>query len=109
MHQPKLTFTDKFNLIAGIIVPAIAITVEAGTHVCARMYFNPIPSAWHMVLVILVPLAQLHVWYAIRRGAPDRLALAGDYVRLPFSSALMERAAASGVLAAHTVLAPPAR
>lgn len=32
------------------------------------------------------------------------LALAGDYVRLPFASALMERAAASGVLAAHTIL-----
>lgn len=77
MHQPKLTFTDKFNLIAGVIVPAIAITVEAGTHVCARMYFDPIPTAWHLMLVILMPLAQLHVWYTIRRGAPDRLTLAG--------------------------------
>jgi isorenieratene synthase len=48
------------------------------------------------------------------RGRPrvatpiPRLALAGDYVQLPFASALMERAAASGVLAAHTVLAPSA-
>ncbi|MCK6371784.1 MAG: FAD-dependent oxidoreductase, partial [Gammaproteobacteria bacterium] len=32
------------------------------------------------------------------------LALAGDFVRLPFPSALMERAAASGVLAANTLL-----
>jgi len=32
------------------------------------------------------------------------LALAGDFVHLPFPSALMERAAASGVLAAHTLL-----
>jgi hypothetical protein len=77
MHQPKLKFTDKFNLIAGIIVPAIAITVEASTHICARMFFDPIPSVWHLMLVILMPLGQLHVWYAIRRGTPDRLRLAG--------------------------------
>lgn len=77
MHQPKLTFTDKFTLIAGTIVPAIAITVEAGTHICARMYFDPIPSVWHLMLVILMPLGQLHVWYTIRRGAPERLTLAG--------------------------------
>ena len=77
MYRPKLTFTDKFTLIAGIIVPAIAITVEAGTHICARMYFDPIPSVWHLMLVTLMPLAQLHVWYAIRRGAPDRLTVSG--------------------------------
>jgi isorenieratene synthase len=34
------------------------------------------------------------------------LALAGDFVRLPFPSALMERAASSGILAANTLLAP---
>lgn len=38
------------------------------------------------------------------RTAVPGLALAGDFVRLPFASALMERAAASGVLAAHTVM-----
>jgi len=33
------------------------------------------------------------------------LALAGDFVRLPFPSALMERAASSGILAANAILA----
>jgi isorenieratene synthase len=35
---------------------------------------------------------------------PD-VALAGDYVAMPFPCALMERAAASGFLAANTLLA----
>jgi isorenieratene synthase len=35
----------------------------------------------------------------------DTLALAGDFVKLPFPSALMERAAASGFLAANALLA----
>jgi isorenieratene synthase len=39
----------------------------------------------------------------VRTGDPTLL-LAGDWVRLPFSSALMERAATTGVLAANDVL-----
>ncbi|HKP84155.1 MAG TPA: hypothetical protein VJT69_19210 [Pyrinomonadaceae bacterium] len=75
--QPRPTFTEKFNLVAGVILPAIAITVEASTHVSASVFFDPIPTAWHLALVILMPLAQLHVWFTIRRGTPDRLMLAG--------------------------------
>jgi isorenieratene synthase len=40
----------------------------------------------------------------VRTGDPTLL-LAGDWVRLPFASALMERAATTGVLAANDVLA----
>ena len=76
-YQPRLTFKDKFILIASIILPAIAITVEASIHVCARLFFDPIPTVWHLMLVLFVPLAQLHVWFTIRRGVPDRLMLAG--------------------------------
>jgi len=81
MHQhgyrPRLTFVDKFNLIAGVILPGIAITVEASTHLCAAVFFDPIPTAWHLALVILVPLGQLHVWFTIRRGTPEGVRLAG--------------------------------
>ena len=76
-YQPRLTFKDKFNLVAGVILPAIAITIEASTQLCASVFFDPIPTAWHLVLVIIVPLTQLYVWFTIRRGAPDRLMLAG--------------------------------
>ena len=42
---------------------------------------------------------------ARRSGTPFRgLCLAGDFVQLPFPSALMERAASAGILAANTVL-----
>ena len=34
------------------------------------------------------------------------IALAGDFVRMPIPSALMERAVAAGFLAANTLLAP---
>jgi isorenieratene synthase len=47
--------------------------------------------------------------HADRPGVPtphEGLALAGDFVRLPIPSALMERAVASGFLAANHLLAP---
>jgi len=68
---------NRFTFFAGVIMPALSITVEATTHICADTFFDPIPTAWHLLLVIFVPLAQLQVWFAIRRRTPERLALAG--------------------------------
>jgi len=64
-------------MFAGVIMPAISITVEATSHVCAQTFFDPIPTTWHLLMVIFVPLAQLHVWFTIRRGLIERLTLAG--------------------------------
>ncbi|HEY4423346.1 MAG TPA: VIT domain-containing protein [Pyrinomonadaceae bacterium] len=68
---------NRFTFFAGVIMPTISITVEATTHICANVFFDPIPTIWHLLFVIFVPLAQLQVWFAIRRRSPDRLALAG--------------------------------
>lgn len=75
--SPKLRKNQVFTFLAGIIVPSISITVEATSHICARVFFDPIPTPWHLVIVIFVPLAQLQTWVAIRRADPQRLALAG--------------------------------
>jgi len=76
-QQLGLTSTQKFNLVTGVILPAIAVTVEATVNVCAQTFFDPIPTSWHLLLAVMVPLAQLQVWFAIRRNDPNRLALAG--------------------------------
>src|SRR5262249_40990616 len=73
-YKPK---SHWFLFISGVIMPAISITVEASTHICAEVLFDPIPTTWHLLLVIFVPLAQLQVWFAIRRGVPSQLRLAG--------------------------------
>ncbi|HJU93503.1 MAG TPA: VIT domain-containing protein [Pyrinomonadaceae bacterium] len=76
-QKPALTGIHKFTLFAGVIMPVISITVEATTHVCAETFFDPIPTMWHLLLVIFVPLAQLHVWFVVRRGANTRPVLTG--------------------------------
>src|ERR1041385_6811126 len=72
---------NRFTFFAGVIMPAISISVEATTHICADTFFDPIPTIWHLLFVIFVPLAQLQVWFAIRRRSPEHLALAGLIMR----------------------------
>lgn len=78
-HQPKPVRAgiQGFTLFAGVLMPVISITVEATTHICAEAFFDPIPTTWHLLLVIFVPLAQLHVWFVVRRGANPRPVLTG--------------------------------
>jgi hypothetical protein len=75
--KPELTRVQMFTLFGGVIMPAISITVEATTHICAETFFDPIPTTWHLLLVIFVPLAQLHVWFIVRRGVINRPVLTG--------------------------------
>ena len=74
---PSLSAGQKLNLFMGVIMPVISITFEVTTRTCTKTFFDPIPSMWYLMLVIFVPIAQLHVWFIIRRGTAKRLVLAG--------------------------------
>jgi len=75
-YKPPNEGHQSLTLLAGVILPAIAITLEATAHICAQRLFEPIPSVWHLILVIFVPVAQLHIWFIINRGTTQRLVLA---------------------------------
>lgn len=66
-----------FTLLAGVILPSISILVETTTHMCAEEFFDPIPTLWHVLLVVFVPLANLQVWLAVRKGGTQRGRLLG--------------------------------
>ena len=76
-EQTKKQRWGAFTLLAGVILPAISILVETTTHICAEDFFDPIPTMWHVLLVVFVPLAHLQVWLAIRKGSTERGALLG--------------------------------
>ena len=40
----------------GVVLPLISILVELTIHFCAGVFFDPIPSWWHVALVTFVPL-----------------------------------------------------
>lgn len=66
-----------FTLFAGVILPSLSIALETTTHICAENFFDPIPTLWHVLLVVFVPLSNLQVWLAIRKGRTERATLLG--------------------------------
>lgn len=55
-----------FILLAGVILPIITLCFEASTHISGEAFFDPIPSFAHILLLILVPLA--NAWLLVELG-----------------------------------------
>jgi hypothetical protein len=56
-----------FVAFAALVMPSISILVEITTGICANAFFDPLPTVWHKVLVVAVPLANLLVIRALWR------------------------------------------
>lgn len=54
-------------VLFGLVLPAVALGFELVTGFCRDAFFDPIPSWGHIVLVAMVPLANLVIWWATRR------------------------------------------
>lgn len=85
-----------FTMCAGVVLPAISIIVETTSHICAETFFDPIPTMWHVLLVVFVPLAHLQVWLAVRQGSTERPVLLG-----------LANAAAIGISIFYTIVYLP--
>lgn len=56
--KPKdYIFSTLFIVLAGIVLPAITLVVEAYSHVSGQSFFDPVPTVFHGVLIALVPVA----------------------------------------------------
>ncbi len=55
-------------LLLGVILPVITVLVEKTTGACADVAFDPMPSVWHVLLFLLIPAANLTVWWVARAG-----------------------------------------
>ncbi len=54
-------------LLFGVGLPALALLIELLTRMCSNALFNPIPTIGHILLVALVPLANLAVCVKINK------------------------------------------
>jgi hypothetical protein len=84
IRPPRLK-PGTFLIFTGLVLPSFAILIEITSGVCAQMFFDPLPTVWHKVLVIAVPPANLLVirglWrrdaeYHWRLGLANGLAVA---------------------------------
>jgi len=56
-----------FFLAFGVLLPLAAAVFELITHFCAQHYFDPFPSANHVVLFMLIPLSNYLAWLSGRK------------------------------------------
>src|SRR5512133_3053553 len=64
-------------LIFGVVLPFVTVIFEFASGACGGLFFDPIPTLWHAVLAAFVPVANLLVWLALRRGDLRRRPLLG--------------------------------
>lgn len=64
---PPVSSSLGFVALLGSALAVLAILVEALTHTCAGMFIDPIPTAWHFLLVSLVPAGTVYALMAARR------------------------------------------
>lgn len=65
------TWKSTLLLALSVILPAVAFGTEGATGMCAGAFFDPLPSWLHAVVVAAVPVINLALWRAIRRGRTD--------------------------------------
>ncbi len=53
----------------GVVLPAFTLALELLTGACGNTLFDPMPTAWHIVLIALVPVANLLAFVALTRGS----------------------------------------
>jgi hypothetical protein len=53
-----------------IALPVLAVIVELFIGICAEVFFDPIPSLWHLLLILLVPAANLLLLRQARSHQP---------------------------------------
>ncbi len=66
-HKNLWRFVKDFWVISTIILAVVAIGYELFTGGCASLFFDPIPTVWHTLLVCLVPPANFFVWLAAKK------------------------------------------
>jgi hypothetical protein len=51
-----------YILLFGVILPAVTLGFELYYRACGLSLFDPIPTIWHVLLIVCVPAANLLVW-----------------------------------------------
>ena len=53
-------------VVFGVGLPIVSLAFELFSGICGGAFFDPIPTFWHVGLILLVPLANWLAWWALR-------------------------------------------
>lgn len=60
------------SLVIGSLFPAGVIGLELATGLCAGAFFDPLPTAGHLLVAGTVPIVNGALWWSVREGAEPR-------------------------------------
>ena len=69
-HWAGRTLPGGFVLLCGVVLPLVTMLVELFTRLCADIFFDPLPTGWHILVASAVPMGNLFVWHAVWRRSP---------------------------------------
>jgi hypothetical protein len=53
--------------LAGVFLPGVVFLIELATGICAKTFFDPMPTVWHALIVAFVPAGNLYLYLQLRR------------------------------------------
>lgn len=107
----RRAFADFCLLLLTAVAPALALILEASTHVCAQHFVDFFPTFLHWMLGVSAPLAAAAAWRSVRRAAPHER---GEWLAtwlgaaIPFTLLVFAACARVGILALAAIVYPPA-
>ncbi len=66
-HRPAHK-TIVFIALTGVLLPIVSIIFESITGICGAVFFDPLPTHFHTAMFATIPLANLRIILALRRG-----------------------------------------
>lgn len=73
LEIPRSSWRDLpgfLGLLGGVVLPIAALGTELVFHFCKEVFFNPLPTFLHILLVALIPAANLWILLSPDRGLP---------------------------------------
>ncbi|MBN2753489.1 MAG: hypothetical protein JXR81_01350 [Candidatus Goldbacteria bacterium] len=82
-------FSTTAIIILGVIFPVIAILVELLFRPCTVVFFDPIPTIWHIFVVCIIPLGNLFVLNTIKSCNKNNYKIASVIIGCAIGASLM--------------------
>lgn len=73
--DPLTFYPSTFLIFFGVLLPTITFIVELGTALCAEDMFDPMPTVFHLFIVLFVPISNWFLWDALFNGKTKYLSL----------------------------------
>ena len=88
-YNNLVSFGGSFYIIAlGVLLPIAAASFELVTRICSQIFFDPMPSIWHILLFYLVPVSNFACFLAVKMNLNKQIKFFGFLNGIAIGSSL---------------------